>query len=149
MSGIPDIVNAVEGASSGQIAAVLRRDILFGRLQTGTKRSQQELCNRFGTSRMPVRDALRELSYSGLLTQDDGGHAVVAPLKRTDVLDSFTIEGMLSGLAARKATALATEDQLQALEDPDEKMRAVSRHGDPAGPPTLNLAVSPPDQSDG
>ena len=44
-----------------QIAQSLRRDILLGVLSSGTKLSQQQLCERFGTSRMPVRDGLRLL----------------------------------------------------------------------------------------
>lgn len=121
-----------------QIAAVLRQDILFGRIATGSKLSQQELCERFGTSRMPVRDALRELVYSGLLTQDGGRHAIVAPLHRADVLDSFTIEGMLSGWAARKATELATPGDLHDLERLDDTMHASLKKGDVAPLPTLN-----------
>jgi len=121
-----------------QIAAVLRQDILFGRLSTGAKLSQQELCERFGTSRMPVRDALRELVYSGMVTTDAGRHAVVAPIKRADVLDSFEIEGMLSGWAARKATALATEDDLSQLQHLNMLMRDALDGGDAERLPTLN-----------
>ena len=121
-----------------QIASVLRQDILFGRIGTGSKLSQQELCERFGTSRMPVRDALRELVYSGLLTQDGGRHAIVAPLHRADVLDSFTIEGMLSGWAARKATAVATPADIQDLERLDDSMHESLKTGDVADLPTLN-----------
>jgi DNA-binding GntR family transcriptional regulator len=121
-----------------QIASVLRQDILFGRIATGSKLSQQELCERFGTSRMPVRDALRELVYSGLLTQDGGRHAIVAPLHRADVLDSFTIEGMLSGWAVRKATGLATPDDLHDLERLDDSMHESLKGGDVATLPTLN-----------
>jgi DNA-binding GntR family transcriptional regulator len=121
-----------------QIAGILRQDILFGRIATGSKLSQQELCDRFGTSRMPVRDALRELVYSGLLIQDDGRHAVVAPLHEADVLDSFAIEGMLSGLAVRKATALAAEDDLHELEALDDRMHEVLVAGEVDKLPTLN-----------
>jgi DNA-binding GntR family transcriptional regulator len=121
-----------------QIAAVLRQDILFGRLPTGAKLSQQELCERFGTSRMPVRDALRELAYSGLVTTDAGRHAVVVPIKRADVLDSFEIQGMLSGWAAGKATALATGDDLSRLHDIDVLMRDALDRGDADRLPALN-----------
>jgi DNA-binding GntR family transcriptional regulator len=121
-----------------QIAAALHRDSLFGRLSTGAKLSQQELCERFGTSRMPVRDALRELVYSGMVTTDAGRHAVVAPIKSTDVLDSFEIEGMLSGWAVRKATALATEDDLSQLQHLNVLMRDALDSGDAERLPALN-----------
>ncbi|MBX3093737.1 MAG: GntR family transcriptional regulator [Cryobacterium sp.] len=106
-----------------QIASSLRRDILFGRIRPGTRLSQQELCDRFGTSRMPVRDALRELVYSGLLEQDGGRHAIVASLNRADLMDSFTIEGMLGGFAARKAVENATAEDITILEDLHTRMQ--------------------------
>jgi len=108
-----------------QIAAELRQDILFGRLAPGTRLSQQELCDQFGTSRMPVRDALRELVYGGLLEQDGSGHAVVVPLKRSDIIDAFTIEGMLSGFAVRKATPNATPEDMAELHSLHDRMLAT------------------------
>lgn len=108
-----------------QIAAELRQDILFGRLAPGTRLSQQELCDQFGTSRMPVRDALRELVYGGLLEQDGSGHAVVVPLKRSDIIDAFTIEGMLSGFAVRKATGNVTPDDMAELHSLHRRMLAT------------------------
>lgn len=99
-----------------QIASALRRDIFLGRLRPGTRLGQQELCEEFGTSRMPVRDALRELVYDGLLMRDGARTVVVAPLNRADLLDSFHIEGMLNGMAAERATANATEEDFAALE---------------------------------
>jgi len=121
-----------------QIATALRRDILFGRLTPGTRLSQQELCERFGTSRMPVRDALRELVYSGLLEQDGGRHAIVASLNRSDLLDSFTIEGMLSAMAARKATINATQEDLDQLESMHERMCAAHAAGESRTMANLN-----------
>jgi len=121
-----------------QIAAELRQDILFGRLAPGTRLSQQELCNQFGTSRMPVRDALRELVYAGLLEQDGTGHAVVVPLKRADIIDAFTIEGMLSGFAARKATGNATEADLEELGTLHRRMIAVAHGTDSSDMAQLN-----------
>ena len=53
-----------------RIADALRHDILFGRLAPGTKLAQTQVCERFGTSRMPVRDALRQLTPgTGLRTK--------------------------------------------------------------------------------
>jgi DNA-binding GntR family transcriptional regulator len=116
-----------------QIADTLRREILLGVLQSGTRVSQQQVCERFGTSRMPVRDALRELVHEGLMTLDSARHIVVAPLSKNDLLDAFTIEGVLTGMAAERASQRMTEADLESLDrlhhamlDAAEQMRQDS-----------------------
>src|SRR5882672_1316046 len=61
-----------------QIAEQLRQDILVGRLAPGTHVGQQNLCDVYGTSRMPVRDAVRQRVSEGLVTYTSGGHSIVA-----------------------------------------------------------------------
>jgi acyl-coenzyme A synthetase/AMP-(fatty) acid ligase/DNA-binding GntR family transcriptional regulator len=105
-----------------QIADTLRREILLGVLSPGTQVSQQQLCERFGTSRMPVRDALRELVQEGLMTLDSARHIVVAPLSKQDLLDAFTIEGVLTGMATERASQRASATDLDSLERLHEAM---------------------------
>src|SRR5581483_9108070 len=50
------------------IAARLREAILDGRLAPGTPIRQEALAQQLGTSRIPVREALRQLESEGLLT---------------------------------------------------------------------------------
>jgi DNA-binding GntR family transcriptional regulator len=53
---------------------VIREEILDGTLGPGTHIRQEELADRFGTSRLPVREALRILETDGLvLTQANRG----------------------------------------------------------------------------
>lgn len=111
---------------SNQIADALRRDIFFGILKSGTKVSQQQLCELYGTSRMPVRDALRLLVHEGLMMVDEGRHIMVAPLSRADLLDAFTIEGVLTGLAAELASQRATDQELDELDDLHGRMLAAT-----------------------
>ena len=77
-----EVTKLARARFGSQIAEALRNDILFGRVESGKRLSQVELCERFGTSRMPVRDALRQLTYEGFLIDDGKGHAVVAPVTR-------------------------------------------------------------------
>jgi len=107
----------VRSLLGNQIADSLRRDILLGVIKPGTRLSQQQLCEQFGTSRMPVRDGLRALLHEGLLLTDSGQHTVVAPLSRADLLDAYLIEGTLAGMAATRASSLATEDDVESLMD--------------------------------
>jgi DNA-binding GntR family transcriptional regulator len=121
----------------GQIADALRQDILFGRLKAGTRLSQRELCEQFGTSRMPVRDALRALLHEGLLTLDSGQHTLVAPLSKSDLLDSFIIEGTLTGLAAKRATDLCSAGDLEELNSLQRQMVSAAKMPANAAPASM------------
>jgi DNA-binding GntR family transcriptional regulator len=113
-----------------QIAHVLRRDIVFGRLRPGTALQQQQLCERFETSRMPIRDALHELAFEGLVVKDGTRHHRVAPLSRDDLEDIYLIEGTLHGMATRRFVAKASEDDITMLEELHEAMMQACEHGD-------------------
>ena len=110
-----------------QIAQSLRRDILLGVLPSGTRLSQQQLCERFGTSRMPVRDGLRLLTHEGLLTTDAGLHSIVAPISRADLLDAYLIEGTLTGMAAVRASRNADDSDLAELRELHAAMGTAAR----------------------
>lgn len=112
-----------------QIAEEIRNDILFGRLTAGTRVSQQELTERYGTSRMPVRDALRQLSYEGFVHDDGKGHSVVARFSQQELRDIYLIEGMLHGLAARRVTEEGDREHLDELAGYHEAMMAVEEQG--------------------
>jgi DNA-binding GntR family transcriptional regulator len=115
---ISDPSSRLNRASLGrQIAEAIRSDILFGRIPPETPLTQQELCERFGTSRMPVRDALRELTHTGLVTVDETGHTQVAPVKRSDLRDTYLVQGKLHGLATRMATEKASDEEISELRE--------------------------------
>ena len=124
-----------------QIADALRRDILLGRVKAGTRLSQQQLCATYGTSRMPVRDGLRVLANEGLLVNDSGRHAIVAPLSRADMLDSYLIEGTLAGIAAERASANATDEDLESLYEQHRQMAAAAGRADYAESARLNWGL--------
>ena len=55
-------------SSPSRVAATLREEILNGTLAPGDRLSQEDIAERFGVSRQPVRDALRQLEGDGLIT---------------------------------------------------------------------------------
>ena len=63
----PTSIASPELRGSGAIYAVLRREIAHLRLRPGERLSENELAERFGTSRMPVREALIRLVDDGLI----------------------------------------------------------------------------------
>lgn len=119
---------------SSQIAERLRSDIVHGRVAAGTRLVQEELCARFGTSRMPVRDALRQLTHEGLLVEH-GDQRVVATLGGADHAEVHRLIAVLHGYAARCVAESATDEELEmlsrrwaearAIEDPEAYGRAT------------------------
>ncbi len=94
---------------SEQIAERLRDDIVHGRIPAGTRLVQDELCERFGTSRMPVRDALQQLTHEGMLEQH-GQQRIVVSLGAEDLEDVHGLTAVLHGWAAGRVAELASEN---------------------------------------
>jgi DNA-binding GntR family transcriptional regulator len=102
------------GNLSQQIAERLRDDIVHGRIPPGTHLVQDELCERFGTSRMPVRDALQQLTHVGILEQNGQQRAVVS-LGIEDLVEVHALTAVLHGWAARRAATLASTREIAEL----------------------------------
>lgn len=107
---------------SEQIADHLRDEIVHQILAPGTLLVQRELCERFGTSRMPVRDALQRLTHEGLLV-DRGNHKQVAELGTTDIGDVVTLIAVLHGWAGSRTTEQARPSDLAELKLLLDEMR--------------------------
>lgn len=95
------------------IEETLRSAILDGRLPSGTAMRQQALAMLFGVSRMPVREALRQLEAQGLLHVVQHKGAVVAPLIEDDALQTYELRLLLEAHALRLSLPLLSEDDYQ------------------------------------
>lgn len=109
----------------------LADEIVSGVLEPGLPLDEQELAARFGVSRTPVREAIRQLSASGLVQVRPHRGAVVAlptPAQLDDMFEAMAeLEGLCAGLAARNMT-IAERSGLEALH---EALRALVHEGDP------------------
>lgn len=98
----------------------IAEQIITGALQPGEKLEEKILASRFGVSRTPIREALRELSARGLidLIPRRGGMVAEIGLERlADMLDAeCELEGLCARLAALRMTALE-KGQLRDLHD--------------------------------
>ncbi|HXN62270.1 MAG TPA: GntR family transcriptional regulator [Acidimicrobiales bacterium] len=101
---------------SQQITTKLRDEIVYGAIPPGTHLVQSQLCERFGTSRIPVRDALQQLSHEGLLVER-AGQREVAEIGREELFDAQVVIVVLHAWATRRATELASDEELRELEE--------------------------------
>ncbi len=123
------------GTSKPTLAEELRRqladDIVTGRLLPGAPLDETEVARRFEVSRTPVREALRQLSASGLVDIRAHRGAVVAR-PTIEQLDSMfeamaEFEALCAGLAAVRMTAV----ERQMLEALHGELRMLSHEGNP------------------
>lgn len=87
------------GAASARIADALRIEILEGRLAPGERIRQEEVAERLGGSRLPVREALRVLAAEGLVQLEPHKGARVPHLDRAEVEVLYRMRERLEPLA--------------------------------------------------
>lgn len=101
----------------------LRAMILHGELPQGAVLRQDAIAARLGVSRIPVREALRQLASEGLVTVEPHKGAAVARLPRADILELYEIRALLEppllALAIPKLTSgdLAAAERVLAIYD--------------------------------
>lgn len=105
--------------------AYLRRRILEGELPGGTKVIPDEVAEALSISRMPVREALRQLDADGLVTLRPNRRAVVTSLTAFEVEELFEIRTALEVLAVKFAVPTLTPDVIAELEALRERMDRV------------------------
>ena len=114
-----------------ELRLLLADEIVRGVLAPGAALDETDIARRFGVSRTPVREALRQLVASGLVEARAHRGAVVAQpsLERlTGMFEAMAeLEALCAGLAAERMTA--TERQrLEAIHD---ELRVLSHAGNP------------------
>ncbi len=103
----------------------MREAILTGALPPGTRLRQEKLAEMFGTSRIPVREALRALEYEGLVTSLPYRGFTVTELDADDIEEVYDLRVLLESHAVRLAVPLMTDEDLQTLEDLYAEMTAA------------------------
>jgi DNA-binding GntR family transcriptional regulator len=123
--------NRIGETVRSRAARELRDRILTGTLTPGTRLDLDQITREFGTSRTPVREALLELSYEGLVTVAPRSGITVLGVTPEDAADSFAVLAALSGKAAEWATARISSDGrdelhelCRAIDDTDDVVAA-------------------------
>ena len=112
------------GAASERIAAYLRDAILFGDLAPGQWIRQEEVAARLGTSRLPVREALRMLEAEGLTEHTANKGARVPALDRHELDVLYQMRERLEPLALTESIPHLTSAAIRELEDLADRIAA-------------------------
>jgi DNA-binding GntR family transcriptional regulator len=124
-----------------QIVDGLRDLIVEGALKPGEKIQEPELCERFGVSRTPLREALKALAVEGLLTLLPNRGAIVAKITQDEINELFPIMGALEALAGELACANITDAALAAIWRDHNRMVQYYERGEWPGYIKLNRAI--------
>jgi DNA-binding GntR family transcriptional regulator len=116
-----------------QIRALLRREIISGHLLPRAALSEQELANRFGVSRTPVREAMIKLAEENLVAIYPQYGTFVAPINLREVFDSQFVREALECAAIERAIERIDDGQSRALLDILDRQRRLHRAGDEDG----------------
>jgi DNA-binding GntR family transcriptional regulator len=116
----PDRTGGLHDTLSDRVTAELHRLILTGELPAGSALPIQELAERFTTSAMPVREALRRLAGLGVVEIVAHRGARVRELTEEDLADTYrmrlTLEPLAVSLAAERSDETVAREALEALE---------------------------------
>ncbi len=99
-----------------ELVARLADDILHGHLRPGIRLDEQEIADRFGVSRTPVREALGQLAATGLAEKRPHRGVIVAMISESKLAEMFIAMGELEAVAARLAAEGMTPHERQALD---------------------------------
>jgi DNA-binding GntR family transcriptional regulator len=108
------------------VLASVRDAILAGVLDPGARLRQEELAEVFGTSRIPVREALRALEYEGLVRSEPHRGFTVTSLDADDVDEVYDLRIVLETHALRLAIPLLTDEDLAEIEALYDEMRGAA-----------------------
>jgi DNA-binding GntR family transcriptional regulator len=108
----------------------LHAEIVSGRLRGGLRIKPEPIASQLGVSRMPVREAIRQLDAEGFVTIRPNRGAVVTQRTPDDALELFEMRAVLEGLAVRLGARNAQPDDLAELDHLITVMHRAA--GDPA-----------------
>lgn len=102
--------------TTDRILQALRAEILNGEIQPGQRLRQEDIAERLGGSRLPVREALRTLAAEGLVDIEPNKGARVPMLDREEVQTLYRMRERLEPLALSTSLPRLTNENFAALD---------------------------------
>jgi GntR family transcriptional regulator of gluconate operon len=118
----------LQGHSLGEkIACELRLQIIKGSIKPNTVLSENQIAAEFGTSRSPVREALKALSNEGLLRLERMG-AVVLGLTAKDIEEIYDVRFLIETFILERLSMGHHEQLVDTLHKTIDKMEMAAKH---------------------
>lgn len=104
-----------------------------GELAPGERLLEDKLAEQLGVSRNPIREAIRALEATGLVTVEPRRGAYVANFDAAEAAELLDLRSVLEAYAARLASRRRTDAQLEVIAETLERGRAATADGDLVG----------------
>ena len=136
----PTVLQLVQSNSLPALVQVeIEQLILRGELAVGQRVNESELAARFGTSRGPIREALRALEESRLVRSEKNRGVFVREISVAEADEIYDVREALDQLIGQRVAERATAQQLRSLEAVLAEMDAATATPDIKSYHTLNL----------
>src|ERR1700720_4992947 len=113
----PTVLQLVQSNSlPALVQAEIEQLILRGELAIGRRINESELAARFGTSRGPIREALRALEESRLVRSEKNRGVFVREVSVREADEIYDVREALDQLIGQRVADRATPDQLRDLQ---------------------------------
>lgn len=116
-----------------QVCGIVRERILTNACAPGESLREEALAAEFSVSRVPVREALRQLAAEGLVDLVPRHGAIVSSLSLKQFLDAYRVREALEVLAVRLATPLLGDEGVARLRGLEAAMESCAERGDQEG----------------
>jgi DNA-binding GntR family transcriptional regulator len=113
-----------------RIIEALRRAIESGVLAPGARLVERELCEQLKVSRTSLREALGELQAEGILSYSPTRRLSVSVISAADAENAYRIRGTLEALVVDQFIEKASEDDVAALIEEGDRLKAAYRSRD-------------------
>lgn len=118
---------------AGAIARSLADEIVHGKLRPGTPVDETQIAARYGVSRTPIREAIRQLTADGLLETRAHRGAIVRDFSEQQLDGMFAVMAELELLCARWAALAMTRNEFKDLDTLHQATKHLVHDCDPAG----------------
>jgi len=99
-----------------EIVNGLRDYVVEGNIDAGARIPERELCEQFGVSRTPLREALKVLAAEGLIELLPNRGARVKALSNAEMSELFDLMGGLEAFAGRLACERIDQESIEKIE---------------------------------
>ena len=113
--------------------AQIRSLLIAGDFEPGSRLREEDLAERTGVSRTPVREALRRLANEGFVTFQPHRGVQVISWTDQDLDELFGVRALLESYGAGQAAGRATADHVATMYDLCDRMDALAEQTDGDG----------------
>jgi DNA-binding GntR family transcriptional regulator len=110
------LMTTISKTMRDDLVGVLQQLILSGEYVPGQRIREEEIVEKYGVSRTPIREAIVSLEQEGLVEIRPHRGVFVASFSPEEIVEILRIEGVMEGLAASLAAQNLSDEEIEKTE---------------------------------